>query len=99
MAHITGGGIPGNLPRIMPEGICAGIRNGSWPIPRIFSLIEDMGKVPPEDMKRTFNMGIGFAMIVPGSAGPDAINMLRRSGYPAYLIGNTEKGSRGVRYS
>ena len=99
MAHITGGGIPGNLPRIMPEGICARIQNGSWPVPKIFSLIEGMGKVPREDMKKTFNMGIGFVMIVARSAAPDAINMLRKSGYHAYIIGNTEKGGKGVRYS
>jgi phosphoribosylformylglycinamidine cyclo-ligase len=99
MAHITGGGIPGNLLRILPKGVCARIQKGSWPVPKIFSLIEGMGKVPGEDMKKTFNMGIGFAMVVAKSAAPDAVNMLRKSGYPAYLIGNTEKGGKGVRYS
>jgi phosphoribosylformylglycinamidine cyclo-ligase len=99
MAHITGGGIPGNLPRILPEGVFARIRNGSWPIPKIFGLIENMGRVPGDDMKKTFNMGIGFVIVVTRSAAPDVIYLLRKSGYPAYLIGNIEKGGKGVRYS
>lgn len=99
MAHVTGGGLPGNLPRIMPEGVYARIRSGSWPVPKIFSLIESLGKVPGDDMKKTFNLGIGFVMVVGRRAAPDAINLLRKSGYPAYFIGNTEKGGKGVRYS
>jgi phosphoribosylformylglycinamidine cyclo-ligase len=99
MAHITGGGLPGNLPRILPEGVRAGIRNGSWPVPKIFGLIERLGGVPRDDMKKTFNMGIGFIIIVDRTAAQDVINMLRKSGYRAYLIGNIEKGGKGVRYS
>lgn len=99
MAHVTGGGLPGNLPRILPEGVSARIRSGSWPVPKIFSLIESLGKVPGDDMKKTFNLGIGFVMVVGRRAAPDAINLLRKSGYPAYFIGNTEKGGKGVRYS
>jgi len=99
MAHITGGGLPGNLPRILPEGISARIRNGSWPAPEIFGLIESKGSVPAEDMKRTFNMGIGFVMVVTKSAAQDVVYLLKKSGYPAYIIGNTEKGGKGVRYS
>jgi phosphoribosylformylglycinamidine cyclo-ligase len=99
MAHITGGGIPGNLPRILPEGVCARIRNGSWPAPKIFSLIEGMGRVPGDDMRKTFNMGIGFVIVVTKSTAPDVIYLLRKSGYPAYIIGNIEKGGKSVRYS
>ena len=99
MAHITGGGLPGNLPRILPEGISARIRNGSWPAPEIFGLIESKGSVPAEDMKRTFNMGIGFVMVVTKSAAQDVVYLLKKSGYPACIIGNTEKGGKGVRYS
>ena len=99
MAHITGGGIPGNLPRIMPAGICARIQEGSWPVPHIFNLIGGMGRVPREDMRKTFNMGIGFVGVVGRRAAPDAINTLRKAGYPSYLIGNTGKGGKGVRYS
>jgi phosphoribosylformylglycinamidine cyclo-ligase len=99
MAHITGGGLPGNLPRIVPEGVHAGVRNGSWPVPKIFGLIERLGRVPTDDMKRTFNMGIGFVMVVTKSTAPDVVYLLRKSGYPAYIIGNIKKGGKGVRYS
>jgi phosphoribosylformylglycinamidine cyclo-ligase len=99
MAHITGGGIPGNLPRVLPKGVRANLRNGSWPVPRIFHLIKTSGNVPEEDMKRTFNMGIGYVMVVPGGAVRDALSLLNGSGYPAFVIGKTEKGGKGVRYS
>jgi phosphoribosylformylglycinamidine cyclo-ligase len=99
MAHITGGGIPGNLPRILPKGINADIKTGSWSMPRIFSFIERMGNVPAEDMKRTFNMGIGFVMVVSKSSAGEAVSLLKKAGYPAFIIGNTEKGVSGVRYS
>jgi phosphoribosylformylglycinamidine cyclo-ligase len=99
MAHITGGGLPGNLSRILPEGVSASIRSGSWRVPKIFSLIEGKGNVPEEDMKRTFNMGIGFVMVVTKSAASDMVYLLGKSGYPAYIIGNIEKGGKGVRYS
>jgi phosphoribosylformylglycinamidine cyclo-ligase len=99
MAHITGGGIPGNLPRIFPEGICANIKIGSWRIPGIFSLIQQMGNVPEDDMKRTFNMGVGYAMVVPKSTASEAVALLKKSGYLSFIIGTTEEGGKGVRYS
>jgi phosphoribosylformylglycinamidine cyclo-ligase len=64
MAHITGGGIPGNVPRVLPKGLRALIHRGSWPVPPIFSLIRKLGNVPEAEMQRTFNMGIGYVMIV-----------------------------------
>ena len=99
MAHITGGGIPGNLPRILPKGIRANIKTGSWPVPKIFTLIREMGNVTDDDMRRTFNMGIGYIVIVQKGLGKEALSLLKTEGYPAFLIGNTEKGGRGVRYS
>ena len=60
IAHITGGGIPGNLPRILREGLAARLRRGSWPVPPIFRLIQERGKVAEEEMYRTFNMGLGL---------------------------------------
>ncbi len=99
MAHITGGGIPGNLPRILPAGICAHIKPGSWPVPKIFTSIRNTGNVPEDDMKKTFNMGIGYTIIVSGKAAEDTVAILNRSGYPAFIIGSTEKGGKGVRYS
>lgn len=99
MAHITGGGIPGNLPRILPEGICANIRNGSWPVPAIFKVIEKMGNVSEEEMKRTFNMGIGYIMVVSEKGSIDVISLLNNAGFKAFIIGVIEKGGRSVRYS
>jgi phosphoribosylformylglycinamidine cyclo-ligase len=105
MAHITGGGIPGNLPRILPDGVCANIRIGSWPVPPIFELIKNIGNVPDEEMKKTFNMGIGYIMVVTEAISEDVASLLKSVGYTAFIIGNIEKGppkaegGRGVRYS
>ncbi|MFH1702591.1 MAG: phosphoribosylformylglycinamidine cyclo-ligase [Nitrospirota bacterium] len=99
MAHITGGGIPGNLLRILPEGICANIRNNSWPAPPIFKITEKIGTISDDEMKKTFNMGIGYIMVVSETASTDAISLLNNAGYKAFIIGVIEKGGRSVRYS
>ena len=65
MAHITGGGIPGNLPRCLPEGLKVDIDYDSWEIPSIFDVIAQAGDISPEEMKKTFNLGIGFCLVVP----------------------------------
>ena len=65
MAHITGGGISGNLPRIFPEGVSAVINERSWSPPPIFHIIKEMGSVPLDDMRMTFNMGIGYIIAIP----------------------------------
>ena len=98
MAHITGGGIPGNLPRVLPDGVVAVIQTGAWPVPPIFGVIERMGNVPADDMKRTFNMGIGYVMIIGKRSAEIAVSILKRAGYQAYVIGRIEKGRNGVRY-
>ncbi len=99
MAHITGGGIPGNLPRILPKGVHAKIKDGSWPVTQIFRIIRKMGNVPEEDMRKTFNMGIGYVMVVSRSSSRDAVSLLKKLRYPAFMIGSIEKGGKGVRYS
>ena len=63
LAHITGGGIPGNLPRILPEGLSARINKGSWAIPQVFQFIEKQGKIDENEMYRVFNMGIGMIIV------------------------------------
>lgn len=63
MAHITGGGLPGNLPRILPKGLAARLDNGTWKIPPIFSLIQKQGNIEEREMYRVFNMGIGMALV------------------------------------
>ncbi len=65
MAHITGGGIPENLPRCLPDGLTAHVDYNSWPLPKIFSKVQLAGEILEEDMKTTFNCGIGFCIIVP----------------------------------
>lgn len=99
MAHITGGGIPGNLPRVFPHGLQANIRRDSWPVPEIFQIIENSGKISKVEMNRTFNMGIGFTIIVSKSSIEETLNILNNSGYPAFVIGTIEKGGTGVRYT
>ncbi|MBA4348573.1 MAG: phosphoribosylformylglycinamidine cyclo-ligase [Thermodesulfovibrio sp.] len=94
MAHITGGGIPGNLPRILKGGLTAKIYSNSWHIPRIFSFIKKLGNVPDDDMKKTFNMGIGYVIVVDKKKSEIAISYLRKSGFDAYNIGLIEKGGR-----
>ncbi|MDI6889994.1 MAG: phosphoribosylformylglycinamidine cyclo-ligase [Thermodesulfovibrionales bacterium] len=99
MAHITGGGIPGNLPRILPEGTGANIRIGSWPVPPIFDLIKKIGNIADEEMKRTFNMGIGYIMVASEEVSERVVSLLNAAGYKVFIIGNIEKGGKGVRYS
>ena len=98
MAHITGGGIPGNIPRILPKGTSAHIKAGSWPVPGIFRFIEKDGKIAQKEMKKTFNMGIGYVMVVSVENSQKAILLLEKYGYSAFIIGNIKKGARGVRY-
>ncbi len=98
MAHITGGGLPGNLPRVFPKGFGAVVEGRSWSVPPIFSVMQRLGNVPAEDMKRTFNMGIGFAMVVDKGDADKTIALLKKAGYKASCIGTMEKGTEGVRY-
>ncbi len=96
MAHITGGGLPDNLVRALPEGCRAVIERGSWHIPPIFQLIQELGRVPDEDMYHTFNMGIGFTLIVPDEKAEDTVSRLSASGETAYTIGRIEAGEKSV---
>jgi len=98
MAHITGGGIPGNLPRAFPEGVCARVDEKSWPEPRIFKLIQDKGGVPREDMRSTFNMGVGFVIVVDEVNAKEALKLLDKTGFPSCIIGTVLQGERGVQY-
>jgi len=99
MAHITGGGITGNLPRVLPEGICAVIKKGSWTVPPIFHLIKEMGDVPEDDMGLTFNMGIGYIIVTPEAESNKTISILNKTGFDSFLIGSIEKGGQGIRYA
>ncbi|MCL4474817.1 MAG: phosphoribosylformylglycinamidine cyclo-ligase [Nitrospirae bacterium] len=98
IAHITGGGIPGNLPRVFPEGIGAVVRKGSWPVPPIFRIIGEMGNVPSDDMAGTFNMGIGYIVVVSQKDAEISVSLLKESGFDSYVIGNVVQGKKEVRY-
>jgi phosphoribosylformylglycinamidine cyclo-ligase len=87
MAHITGGGISGNLPRMFPAGLGAAIDLGSWPVLPIFRYLQQLGQVPGEDMYRTFNMGIGFVLAVPAEQAAATLAKAKQLGEQAYLIG------------
>jgi phosphoribosylformylglycinamidine cyclo-ligase len=87
MAHITGGGLAENLQRIMPEGIGAEINTALIETPAIFKLIADLGKVPKEEMYRTFNMGIGYVLVVPSRHLDKALKHLRVKGEKCIVIG------------
>jgi phosphoribosylformylglycinamidine cyclo-ligase len=91
-AHITGGGLPGNVPRNMPDGTRAVIEEKRWPRPAIFDLVEREGQVPRDEMYRTFNMGLGLvALVAPGDeAATHAV--LQERGLAAFTVGTVEKG-------
>jgi phosphoribosylformylglycinamidine cyclo-ligase len=99
MAHITGGGIDGNLPRILPEDHGAIIFEKSWSVQPIFELIRKLGNVPDGDMKRTFNMGIGYILVVPDGQKEKTVALLRKKGVSAFIIGRIGRGFGGVRYA
>lgn len=99
MAHITGGGITENLPRVLPRGMAAAIELGSWPLQPIFEHLQQLGNVTQEEMLRTFNMGMGMLLVVPAAKFKKAQAVLERVGERAYTIGRIIKGERKVTYS
>ncbi len=100
IAHITGGGLTENLPRIIPSKakLRLVIEKGSWPVLPIFEKIRELGKVPEDEMLKTFNMGIGMVLIVKKADAPAVIKKLRRLKEKAYVIGSVEKGKHGLEY-
>jgi len=97
-AHITGGGIPGNLPRILPPGRSACIVRGSWPVPRVFDLIQRTGRIAAEEMARTFNNGLGMILVV-GKENADRVSRaLTRKGERHFHVGEIKQGSREVKF-
>ena len=99
MAHITGGGITENLPRILPKGTEAQIELGSWPVLPIFEHLRELGQVSEEEMMRTFNMGIGLIAAIPAAKFTRAKNLLDRAEEKFYVIGRVTKGERRVHYT
>lgn len=87
MAHITGGGIQENLPRCLPKGLKADVNYDSWNLPPIFHDIMLAGEIPPEEMKRVFNLGIGYCLVVPEESENDTHDTIDAFGYKSWTIG------------
>ena len=98
IVHITGGGLTDNTPRILPRGCRAEIRWGAWPVPPIFELIARRGRVPQDDMLRTFNMGIGLALIVAERDLKRVTAALKKMGEESWIIGRIVRGRPSVQY-
>jgi phosphoribosylformylglycinamidine cyclo-ligase len=96
LAHITGGGIPENLDRVIPDGMCAKVRRGSWEVPSEFAAVIAGGNVPRDDAERTFNMGIGMIAVVASDEADAVAKSLREAGEAVSVIGTVETGDEPV---
>jgi len=95
-AHITGGGITGNLPRVLPPGRHAVIERRSWPVPPIFALIEKIGAVAQPEMDATFNMGLGLILVVAKKEADSLMRTVKRMGESSYIVGEIRQGAKGA---
>ena len=93
MAHITGGGLPENLPRALPAGVHARLDAGSWERPALFRWLQENGEVPEADLWNTFNLGVGFCLVLPEAAVESALAVCRQQGHQAWLLGAVEAGA------
>jgi phosphoribosylformylglycinamidine cyclo-ligase len=98
IVHVTGGGLTDNTPRILPPGCQTEIRLGSWPVLPIFELVARRGRVPQDDMLRTFNMGIGLALVVAERDLPRVTQALRKKREKFWIIGRIVRGRPSVKY-
>jgi phosphoribosylformylglycinamidine cyclo-ligase len=95
LAHITGGGIPGNLPRVLPSGTQASIDLSSWPVPAIFRYLAKLGSIERDELLQSFNMGVGMIVIVPAPRVRNVENEFRRRRAKFYRIGRIERQEQG----
>jgi phosphoribosylformylglycinamidine cyclo-ligase len=96
MAHVTGGGIAGNLIRILPENTQAIVRKESWEILPIFEFLQETGSISNDDMFEAFNMGVGYILVVESGSSDSVISRLKDAGERPYIIGEIKQGKRGV---
>jgi phosphoribosylformylglycinamidine cyclo-ligase len=92
-AHVTGGGIPGNLARVLPDGLGAEVRRGAWREPRIFSVVAEAGGVADEEMVRVFNLGLGMLAVGPDGEVAAALSALGAAGHAAWEVGRITDGA------
>jgi phosphoribosylformylglycinamidine cyclo-ligase len=98
LAHITGGGIPGNLPRVLPEGLGARVERSAWEVPAVFRALRRAGSVAEEEMDRVFNMGVGMVVVVRPTDADAVVEAAARRGVAASVIGSVSRGA-GVTYA
>ena len=98
LAHITGGGLVDNVPRVLPSGRRVYLKRGSWDVPAVFPWLQKLGNVPPAEMDRVFNMGIGFVMIVRPYFADSILSKLGQDRVPACVIGEVREGKPGVEW-
>jgi phosphoribosylformylglycinamidine cyclo-ligase len=96
LAHITGGGLTDNLPRVLPERTHVEIRLGAWEIPPLFHLLQERGEVATEEMLRVFNMGLGMVALVAPEGLREVLRVLKAQKVTGSVIGSVQKGGRGV---
>ena len=99
MAHVTGGGITENLPRVLPDGCQAVIDPRAWPVPRIFRVIQEGGRVEEAEMRRTFNMGLGYLLVMRAGDAARAAQQLTAAGERVFEVGEIRDGVRSVVYA
>jgi phosphoribosylformylglycinamidine cyclo-ligase len=93
LCHVTGGGLPGNLPRVLPDGLGATIDTATWRWPAVFSWLAEQGPVTDDEMWRTFNCGVGMVAVVPADRADDAVVHLEARGVAAWVAGRVDEGS------
>ncbi|MCE1228054.1 MAG: phosphoribosylformylglycinamidine cyclo-ligase [Firmicutes bacterium] len=98
MAHITGGGLTDNLPRVLPSHLDAAIETGSWQIPPLFRFLMEHGQMPIDDARRSFNLGVGMVLVVPQAHAGPVLKALRESGEAAWVLGELVAGQGRVVY-
>ncbi|HZZ77627.1 MAG TPA: AIR synthase-related protein, partial [Gemmataceae bacterium] len=99
LAHITGEGLPGNVPRVLPPGKRVFLKRGSWPIPPVFTWLQNLGNVEQPEMDKVFNNGIGFVMIVsPYFADSIQRRLTEELGIPTFVIGDVREGEADVEW-
>lgn len=94
LCHVTGGGLPGNLPRVLPDHLGAQVDRSTWHWPAIFTWLAERGPVATDEMWRTFNCGVGMVAVVPPDQSAEAISLLRDRGLDAWIMGEVTPGSR-----
>ena len=99
IAHITGGGIGGNLVRVLPVGCEAVVESATWKWPPLFRVLQEAGRVSTDEMRDVFNLGVGLIAVLPREAVTAAQDAARTAGVPTWILGEIRRGTTGVRFS